>query len=446
MRRRNGVVFRHNGAPERAFLIALDTENQGRAALEEQMLELQELARTAGVTVVGTDVQRRARPDPALFIGKGKAEDLHALKHERGYDLLVFNEELSPRQQRNLEGKLDVKVLDRTELILDIFAQRARSKEGRLQVESAQLHYLLPRLQGGRDLSRLGGGIGTRGPGEQKLESDRRRIRHRIRELDREIKEVRAQRARRREGRRRVPFPVVAIVGYTNSGKSTLLNAYTHADVRVQDALFVTLDPTTRLVRLPNRQEVLMTDTVGFIQKLPTDLVAAFKATLEEVQEADVLLHVLDATRYNGRDQMEAVHEILQDLEAMDKPMILALNKVDQLPPDAVRVLAQQDWSPYRAAVPISALRKTGLPELGEQIAHALPGEFVAVEAVLPYSENARQAEFHARGQVESLEYRPDGVHIRGRLPRRLLARFQPFLTGRSGSAQQTNDGQHATL
>ena len=417
-----------NGARERAYLVALDHENQGVAALEEQMLELSELARTAGISVVGTDIQRRPRPDPALFIGPGKAESLHALKHEAGFDLLVFNEELSPRQQRNLERKLDLKVIDRTELILDIFAQRARSKEGRLQVESAQLHYLLPRLQGGRDLSRLGGGIGSRGPGEQKLESDRRRIRHRIRELDREIKEIRAQRARRRAGRRRVPFPVVAIVGYTNSGKSTLLNALTQATVQVQDALFVTLDPTTRLVRLPNRHEVLVTDTVGFIQKLPTGLVAAFKATLEEVQEADLLLHVLDATRYNGRDQMEAVHEILSDLDAMNKPIVLALNKVDQLPPAAIDALRQQEWSPAKAVIPISALKKEGLRELGEAIAGALPGDFVAVEVVLPYSQNARQAEFHARGKVEAVDYRAEGVAMRGQLPRRLLARFEPFL------------------
>jgi GTP-binding protein HflX len=410
--------------------MALDYEGQSRAAVEEQMLELAELARTAGATVVGTDIQRRARPDGALFIGKGKADELHALKHEADFDLLVFNEELSPRQQRNLEKRLAVKVIDRTELILDIFAQRARTREGRLQVESAQLHHLLPRLQGGRDLSGLGAGVGTRGPGEQQLESDRRRIRHRIRDLDREIKEVRQQRALRRAGRRRVPYPVVAIVGYTNSGKSTLLNALTRAEVQVQDALFVTLDPTTRLVRLPNRNEVLVTDTVGFIQKLPTDLVAAFKATLEEVQEADLLLHVLDATRFNGRDQMEAVHEILEDLEAMNKPMVLALNKVDQLSGGAVDALKAQDWSPYNQVVSISALKRTGLKELGDAIAEALPGDFVSIEVLLPYTENARQAEFHAQGKVESVDYRAEGVVMRGRLPKRLLSRFDPFRIG----------------
>jgi len=318
-------------------------------------------------------------------------------------------------------------VIDRTELILDIFAQRARTKEGRLQVEAAQLHHLLPRLVGGRDLSGLGAGVGTRGPGEQKLESDRRRIRHRIRELEKDIKEIRKQRALRREGRRRIAFPVVAIVGYTNSGKSTLLHALTQAQVQIEDALFVTLDPTTRLVRLPNRREVLFTDTVGFIQKLPTDLVAAFRATLEEVQEADLLLHVLDATRYNGRDQMEAVHETLQDLGALEKPKLLALNKVDQLRPAAVETLLGEDWSPYRAVVPISALRKTGLQALGSAIAQTLPGEMVRIEVLLPYTENARQAEFHAHGNVEAVDYRADGVAMRGALPRRLLAKFDRF-------------------
>ncbi|HEY0493784.1 MAG TPA: GTPase HflX [Candidatus Dormibacteraeota bacterium] len=416
------------GTQERAYLISLDHEGQGLAQVEEQMLELGELARTAGVAVVGTETQRRQHPDPALFIGKGKAEELHALKHESDFNLLVFNEELSPRQQRNLEKKLEVKVIDRTELILDIFAQRARTKEGRLQVESAQLHHLLPRLQGGRDLSRLGAGVGTRGPGEQKLESDRRRIRHRIRELDRDIKEIRKQRELRRAGRRRVAYPVVAIVGYTNSGKSTLLNALTQAQVRMEDALFVTLDPTTRLVKLPNRREVLFTDTVGFIQKLPTDLVAAFKATLEEVQQADLLLHVLDATRYNGRDQMEAVHEILEDLEAMDKPKVLALNKVDQLKPEALRALLSEDWSPYESVVPIAALRKQGLKELGEAVIEHLPGDLVEIEVLLPYSENARQAEFHSQGNVSNVEYRGDGIAIRGQLPRRLMPRFEAYL------------------
>jgi GTP-binding protein HflX len=421
------LIQNSNGRRERAYLMSLDYEDHGLVAVEEQMLELSELARTAGVVVVGTDIQRRPKPDPALFIGRGKAEALHALKHEADFDLLIFNEELSPRQQRNLERKLDVKVIDRTELILDIFAQRARTKEGRLQVEAAQLHHLLPRLQGGRDLSRLGGGIGTRGPGEQKLETDRQRIRHRIRDLDQDIKEIRKQRALRREGRRRVSFPVVAIVGYTNSGKSTLLHALTQARVQMEDALFVTLDPTTRLVRLPNRRDVLFTDTVGFIQKLPTDLVAAFKATLEEVQEADLLLHVLDATRYNGRDQMEAVHETLQDLGAMEKPKVLALNKIDELSPQAVELLLDEDWSPYRMVVPISALKHTGMEALGNAIAQTLPGDLVPIEVLLPYSENARQAEFHAQGNVDAVDYRADGVAMRGKLPRRLLPKFDRF-------------------
>ena len=221
----------------------------------------------------------------------------------------------------------------------------------------------------------------------------------------------------RREGRRRIAYPVVAIVGYTNSGKSTLLHALTHAQVQMEDALFVTLDPTTRLVQLPNRRQVLFTDTVGFIQKLPTDLVAAFRATLEEVQQADLLLHVLDATRYDGRDQMEAVHETLQDLGVLEKPKLLALNKVDQLTPAAVDLLLAEDWSPYRAVV------------LGRAVAETLPGEMVTIEVLLPYTENARQAEFHAHGNVDSVDYRGDGVLMRGAIPRRLLSRFDEFRT-----------------
>ena len=412
---------------ERAYLVGIQLPGVSPEALTEQLSELADLTRTAGGEVVGTEVQRRSEVDPAFFIGKGKVEELKTLREANAYDLLICNEDLSPRQQRNLEKELKTRVVDRTELILDIFAQRARTKEGRLQVESAQLHHLLPRLQGGRDLSRLGAGVGTRGPGEQKLESDRRRIRHRIRELDHDIKEIRKQRALRRAGRRRAAYPVVAIVGYTNSGKSTLLNALTHSQVQMQDALFVTLDPTTRLVKMPNRREVLFTDTVGFIQKLPTDLVAAFKATLEEVQEADLLLHVLDATRYNGRDQMEAVHEILEDLEAMDKPKVLALNKTDQLAPEALSALLAEDWSPYDTVVPISALRKQGLDPLGEAVLKHLPGDLVEIDILLPYTENARQAEFHAQGNVSSVEYRGDGVAMRGQLPRRLLPRFEPF-------------------
>jgi len=285
--------------------------------------------------------------------------------------------------------------------------------------------YAYDRQVGGRR-----GGVGARGGfGEQQIEVERRRIRRRMRDLDREIEQVRTQRHQQRTGRRRAELETAAIVGYTNAGKSTLLNALTGAGVRAEQKLFATLDPTTRKLELPAGRGLLLTDTVGFIQKLPTDLVAAFKATLEEVQEADLLLHVLDATRFNGRDQMEAVHETLQDLGALEKPKLLALNKVDQLTPAAVDLLLAEDWSPYRAVVPISALRKIGLDALGRAVAETLPGEMVTIEVLLPYTENARQAEFHAHGNVDSVDYRGDGVLMRGAIPRRLLSRFDEFRT-----------------
>src|SRR3981189_2437217 len=328
---------------ERVFLVGLGLKRPSHVtgveageAERASLAELGELARSAGAHVAGRIFQMRDKVDPATVIGRGKIEEVKIEAQLHKAPLIIFDRNLTPTQLRNLERGTDCRVIDRTQLILDIFARHARSREGQLQVELAQLNYMLPRLAGSaKELSRLGGGIGTRGPGEQKLEADRRRIRHRMRECDREIKENRKQRALRREGRQRVAYPVVAIVGYTNSGKSTLLHALTHAEVRVEDSLFVTRDPATRLVRLPNRREVLFTDTVGFIQKLPTDLVAAFKATLEEVQQADLLLHVLDATRYDGRDQMEAVHETLQDLGVLEKPKLLALTKVDRRTPAA---------------------------------------------------------------------------------------------------------------
>ncbi len=415
-------------AGERAFLFALQLTGDGHAETALQLQELAELARTAGAEVVGSEVQRRDAPDPALFIGKGKVAELHDQHHRLQFDVVIFNNDLSPRQQRNLEREVGVKVVDRTELILDIFARHARTREGRLQVESAQLHHVLPRLAHGRDYSRLGGGIGTRGPGEQKLEVDRRRIRHRLRDLDREIQGIRKHRSLHRSGRRRVPYRVVAIVGYTNSGKSTLLNALTSAHVVAEDRLFATLDPTTRVVRLPSRQPVLLTDTVGFIQNLPTDLVAAFRATLEEIRDADALLHVIDVSRTTWRDQIAAVRESLEGLEALDKPQLLALNKIDQLDARAVgslrRAAEQERLGPV---VAISALRGAGLEDLRGALADLLAGDMVAVEALIPYRDGARQAEFHARGQVEEEEFRPAGVFIRGRLPRPIAARFARY-------------------
>src|SRR4030088_80402 len=320
-------VFAPDEEPERVYLVGLGLPGVTGGELEEQMAELAELAVTAGAEVVGSDVKHLQQPNPLTCYGKGKVEELKALRADLDFTTLVSNEELVPRQQRNLEDALDMKVLDRTEVILDIFARHARTHEGRLQVEAAQLRHFLPRLPGGSNLSRLGGGIGTRGPGEQKLEVDRRRIRRRISELGRDITRLQKSRSLHRQARKRGEVPVVAVVGYTNAGKSTLMNAVTDAGVLEADQLFATLDPTTRAVVIPDGRKVLLTDTVGFIQKLPTDLVAAFRATLEEVTEADLILHVLDASHPAMREHFEATNEILEQIKDLDKPMILDLNK-----------------------------------------------------------------------------------------------------------------------
>src|SRR5258705_1292635 len=300
------------------------------------MIELADLARTAGAEVVGSDVQRRSQIDARHFIGMGKVEELREMKLEGGFDVVMCNEDLSPRQQRNLELDLKTRVLDRTEVILEIFAQHARTHEGRLQVEAARLHHLLPRLIGAyaydRQVGGRRGGVGARcGFGEQQIQVYTRRIRRRMRDLEREIELVRTQRHQQRTGRRRAALETAAIVGYTNAGKSTLLNALTGANVRAEQRLFATLDPTTRRVDLHTGRGLLLTDTVGFIQKLPTDLVAAFRATLEEVTEADLIIHVVDASSPTAAEQAETVEEVLQDLDAATKPRVVALNKVDLL-------------------------------------------------------------------------------------------------------------------
>ncbi|HUY97197.1 MAG TPA: GTPase HflX [Verrucomicrobiae bacterium] len=403
--------------PERAFLLGWVAGDAGVQSLDPEMDELAELARTAGAEVVGSDVQRRERPDPALFFGRGKVEELGALRAELAFDLLIANEELSPRQQRNLEQELEVKVLDRTELILDIFAQHARTREGRLQVEVAQLRHLLPRLTGGRDLSRLGGGIGTRGPGEQKLEADRRRIRTRLRQFDRELKEVRGERALHREGRARRSLRTVALVGYTNAGKSTLLNRMTAGGAETEHRLFATLDPRTRLLRLPGGLDCLLTDTVGFIQKLPHDLVAAFRATLEEVGSADVLVHVLDAGQPRAEQQLETVHQTLGELDALDRPRILALNKVDRLSVGARSRLQMVPWDGYAAAVAVSALTGEGVEDLGAALATLLAEPLERLEVVVPYTDPQSLLRWRRYGRIEHEEYTDRGVHVVGRVP-----------------------------
>ncbi|HXL79146.1 MAG TPA: GTPase HflX [Candidatus Eisenbacteria bacterium] len=400
--------------------------------VREQMDELADLTRTAGAEVVGTDVQRRAAVDPAHFIGMGKVEELRELKLEGGFDLVICNDDLSPRQQRNLELELKTRVLDRTEVILEIFAQHARTHEGRLQVEAARLHHLLPRLIGAyaydRQVGGRRGGVGARGGfGEQQIEVERRRIRKRMRDLEREIEQVRSQRHQQRTGRRRAELETAAIVGYTNAGKSTLLNALTGSRVHAEHRLFATLDPTTRRLDLPTGRGLLLTDTVGFIQKLPTDLVAAFRATLEEVTEADLIIHVVDASSPTAGEQAETVEEVLRDLDAATKPRVVALNKVDMLGPAARRRAVGAISARYPGAVAISALNGSGFPGLLEAMDQASRGEVVKVELLVPYGREGVLAELRRIGGVERTEYVESGTHAWGWVPRHAVRRFEPY-------------------
>ncbi len=422
---------------ERAYLVAVEQdESDSLWGVEDSLNELGTLARTAGAQVVGTLVQRLRHPDVATYLGKGRAQELVDLEKTVGFQLVIFDDELSPSQQRNLEKLLHARVLDRTALILDIFAQHAHTREGRLQVELAQLEYRLPRLSGtGTDFSRqaggsrsagtggAGGAIGVRGPGETKLEMDRRRIRGRIAELREEIEQVREQRKVHRQQRTARAIPIVAVVGYTNSGKSTLFNAFTDAEVIAENRLFATLDPTTRHLVLPNNQEALLTDTVGFIQKLPTRLIAAFRATLEEVVEADLLLEVVDVVHENAIEQSETVSEILRSLHADDKPRVTALNKIDLLEDQA-----DLDISLYPNAVPISALQEQGLEELRAKIADVLANSMEAVQVVVPYARSEMVELFHRRGHVLREEHRPEGTFLEGRLPRALCGYYRRLL------------------
>jgi GTP-binding protein HflX len=364
-------------ARERAYLVACarkDTRNHrwdAAASLEELAL----LANTAGAEVIGRTIQRLDHPHPATYIGKGKVAEIVAEQQKADYTTVIFDDELSPSQQRNLEKELDTKVLDRTALILDIFAQHARTKEGRLQVELAQHEYILPRLRGQwSHLERLGGGIGTRGPGETQLETDRRIIRNKVLTLKKQIEQVRRQRGLHRQQRAKQGVPVVSLVGYTNAGKSTLMRALSGADVLVQDQLFATLDPVTRRIRLPSSASALLTDTVGFIQKLPTQLVAAFRATLEELEEATLLLHVVDITHHDAEQQARTVEQTLRELGLSERPRLTVLNKIDRLPdaapPGNMDGLALPAWA--HGGIPVSAARKWGLGELLSAIEGAL--------------------------------------------------------------------------
>lgn len=433
--------------PERTFLVGLEISGQpGLMPLEDSLKELELLAFTAGLDVVGQLTQHLTHPNSKTFIGSGKVEEVKALADEVDAKIILFDDELSPRHQRELEKIFGEKsrVLDRTALILDIFAQHASSHEGALQVELAQHEYRLPRLtrawthlarQAGGGGGRAGGvgGVGLRGPGETQLESDRREIGRRITHLKKELEKVRAHRGRYRARRKRSRVPVVALVGYTNAGKSTLLNALADADVYVADKLFATLDPTTRRVKLPGGREALFTDTVGFIQKLPATLVEAFQATLEEISEADLLLHVLDVTHPYVDAQAKAVLQSLEDIGAEKLPILTVLNKIDRLENPAT---AQDSLEHMDDAVAVSALKKRGLEELLQAINHKLYESLAPVDVHLPYEQGALISLFHEQGKIERIEHTRHGVSIQGRLPGRLLARFSSFETSSSAIEQ----------
>ncbi len=424
---------------ERGFLVGVELKRDKSIwRVEDSLAELAQLARTAGIEVVGSTIQRLDRPRSATLIGKGKVEELEALKGELKPDVILFDEELSPRQQRNLEEELDLKIVDRTALILDIFAKHARTHEGRLQVELAQYEYRLPRLtrlwthlarQVGGTAARGGpGGVGVRGPGETQLETDRREIGRRIAHLRQQLEEVRTHRRLYRQRRRRAAISVVAIVGYTNAGKSTLLNALAGSDILVEDKLFATLDPTTRRVPLPNGRVALFTDTVGFIQKLPTQVVAAFQATLEEIAEADLLLHIVDITHPHVQEQSLAVEKTLRQIGADDRPLVTALNKIDLLPSSENSPVLSEIARRYPNCVPISALEGTGLGLLLRRVEEVLEEELLPLKVLLPHGENNLRGLFHQRGLVKLERYTEQGIIIEGKLPQELEARFEKYL------------------
>ncbi|RPI88120.1 MAG: GTPase HflX [Chloroflexi bacterium] len=436
---------------ERAFLVGVELRREENIlSMDESLDELSLLADTAGLEVVGIATQKLDAPHPNSFIGPGKVEEVKALVEETQADVVLFDEELIARHLRELEKVFGekVRVLDRTALILDIFAQHANTREGALQVELAQYEYRLPRLtrawthlarQAGGGGGRAGGvgGVGLRGPGETQLEVDRRDIHRRIENLKEQLEKVRTHRQQYRARRKRSEIPVIALVGYTNAGKSTLLNRLSNAEVYVADQLFATLDPTTRRVELPGGHVALFTDTVGFIQKLPTSLVAAFRATLEEISEADLLLHVVDVTHTEAQAQAKAVHQTLEEIDAGEIPILTALNKIDKLadPEGAMQSLAQ-----YPNSVAISALKGLGIGDLLEKISDVLFETFEAIKVKLPYQQGGLIAAFHEQGQVDREEHIQGGVLIEGRIPIRLLTRYQPFYWKPDGQVQAQED------
>jgi GTP-binding protein HflX len=423
-------------ARERAILAGLDLKSrEADYTAEESLEELATLAESAHAEVVGTAVQARQTVDAATFVGSGKAEELARQVAAERADVVIFDQELSPTQQRNLERTLGCRVVDRTQLILDIFAQRARTREGQLQVELAQLDYLLPRLAGrGVEMSRLGGGIGTRGPGETQLETDRRRIGRRIKKIRDELAKVRAGRDVQRRQRQAVPLATLSLVGYTNAGKSTLFNRLTGAEVLADAKMFATLDPTVRQVQLPSNRRVLVSDTVGFIRSLPTTLVEAFRATLEEVVQAALLLHVVDVTSPHAAAQTEHVFKVLTEIGAADTPQLLILNKVDCLPSGeadtvAARILGAKAQATHTRAVAISAWTGQGIPELLAAIDAVLPADpIVAAKFRFPVGEGAPLSMVHDRGRVLSTRYDAEHCEVEAEVPTSLKTRLSVFV------------------
>ena len=436
MRRHNGFVVPRQPDPalERGLIAAVLAQGVDP---DDELAELHELARTALVEPIGAVVQHRQRPERRRYLGKGKVEELRRAYKESAAEVLLVDDELDPAQQRTLEDVLQARVVDRTQLILDIFARHAVSAEGKLQVELAQLEYNLPRMRGmWQHLERLGGGVGTRGPGESQLETDRRIARRRITLLRRRLKELRKQREVRRKGRRTSEVPTVALAGYTNVGKSTLLNALTGAEVSVENRLFETLDPTTRGFEFEGRR-YLVTDTVGFIRRLPTQLVEGFAATLEETLVADLLLHVIDATSPDDRleAQIAAVDSVLHNIGADELPRELVVNKIDAVDPLRARRLSNR----FPESLRVSALTGIGIEDLRARVAERFAERFEPVRLLLPYEEGGKLAELYALGApIEEREDHPEGVLVRARLPRRELRRFAPYLVAEARSEPAT--------
>ncbi len=444
------IETRPQKTQERALLIGLEKEGVSKWDLQDSLDELRELANSAGAEVIDTVTQKLQKPTAPYYIGRGKAESIKDSCQDRQVTSVIFDDELSPAQGRNLENLFARKVLDRTQLILDIFAQRARSREGRLQIELAQLQYLLPRLtRMWHHLSRQTGGIGTRGPGETQLEVDRRRVQERIARLERELEAVRKTRAVQRQGRKRHQWPVAAVVGYTNAGKSTLLNLLTGADLVAENKLFATLDPTTRSFVLPNKQRVLLTDTVGFLRKLPHTLIESFKATLEEVSEADLLIHIVDLSHPRVDEQMEAVDSVIKELDAFGKQTLIVFNKIDNLEngaggsratstgkPERVdelgsesinREIAETYVKRFPGSVAISARTGEGVNRLVVALENALSSWRLRSRFRIPSDQSALIAEIHRVGHVLELRYEGDDALIIAHVPPELaqkLARY----------------------